>query len=381
MRSWFAILLLLIITISCTKSGQFVIKGTVTNSLSHTIYLDKLEVNGITPYDSAKITKNGTFKLNGMISQPTFFLLRLTDQNFITLLLDSNEQVTFSADFINFSSDYNIEGSLGSMKVKELNHHLLRTNTTIDSIQSLIKLHKQNNNYLGNHEEWLRQIDRVCKEQQVYSRNFILENPFSLTSILAIYQKFNNGEYIVQDLQTIKIAASALYSMYPTSEHAKALYNDTKSMIATTQNMKLQEFINSNGSNSPEIELPDPSGREIKLSSLRGKFVLIQFWSALDLNSRILNPVLKENYQKFNSRGFEIYQVSVDTSRQTWIQTIKADGLNWLNVGDMNGSQKAVASYNIQSVPFNYLLDREGKIIARDLKGPALYKKLNEILN
>jgi peroxiredoxin len=143
----------------------------------------------------------------------------------------------------------------------------------------------------------------------------------------------------------------------------------------------LQEFINSNGSNSPEIELPNPSGSEIKLSSLRGKYVLIQFWSVFDLNSRILNPVLKENYQKFNSKGFEIYQISIDTSRQAWIETIKADQLNWLNVGDMKGSLKAVASYNIQSVPFNYLLDREGKIIARDLKGPALYKKLNEILN
>jgi peroxiredoxin len=349
--------------------------------LSHIIYLDKLEVNGITPYDSAKISKNGNFKLKGMISQPTFFLLRLTDQNFITLLLDSNEQITFSADFINFSSDYNIEGSLGSMKVKELNHRLLRTNTSIDSIQSLIKLHNGNDNFLTKRENWLRQIDLIYKEQQQYSSKFILENPFSLTSILAIYQKFNNGEYIVQDLQTIKIAASALYSMYPNSEHAKALYNDTKSMIATTQNMKLQEFINSNGSNSPEIELPNPSGSEIKLSSLRGKYVLIQFWSVFDLNSRILNPVLKENYQKFNSKGFEIYQISIDTSRQAWIETIKADQLNWLNVGDMKGSLKAVASYNIQSVPFNYLLDREGKIIARDLKGPALYKKLNEILN
>jgi len=381
MKNSIVFFLLIIVAFSCSKPGEFEIRGTITNSMNNEVYLDKLEMNGTSPFDSSKIDKQGNFKIRGVIDQPTFFLLRLNDQKFITLLIDSNEQVSFSSDFINFSSDYILKGSPGSLKVQELNRQLWHTNKSVDSIQSLIRLHYGNTSYSYQQEKWIAEIDQIYKQQQRFSNKFISDNPFSLASVLAIYQKFNNGDYIVQDLQTIKVAASALYSMFPNSEHAKTLYDDTKTMMKNEQNLKLQEYIKSEGSNSPEINLPDPSGREIKLSSLKGKFVLLHFWSVFDPNSRIMNPVLKENYQKFHPKGFEIYQVSIDTSRQAWNQVINSDLLNWINVGDMNGSQIAVTNYNISSVPANYLLDREGNIIARDLFGPALHKKLSEILN
>jgi peroxiredoxin len=381
MNIGYTFIILIILATACTKPGEFEIGGTITNSNDSRIYLDKLEMNGTSPFDSSDIDKHGNFKIKGMIDQPTFFLLRLNDQKFITLLLDSNEQVTFSSDYINFSSDYNLKGSAGSLKVQELNQQLSLTNKSIDSIQSLIRLHYGNEHFAKKQEQWVEEIDRICKEQQKFSNRFILDNPFSLASVLAIYQKFNNGDYIVQELQTIKIAASALNSMYPNSNHVKTLYDDTKAMMKNEQNSKLQQLINAVGSNSPDISLPTPAGHEINLSSLKGRYVLLHFWSAFDINSRIMNPVLKENYQQFKSKGFEIYQVSIDTSRQAWNEIIGADGLNWINVGDMKGSHAAVASYNIRSVPSNYLLDKEGTIIARDLKGPALHKKLSELLN
>jgi peroxiredoxin len=366
---------------SCSNPAKIEVRGIISNSISPVVYLDKLEVNGTIPFDSSKIDRKGNFKLKGRINQPTFFLLKLNDQKFITLLLDSLEKVTFSADYINFSNDYTIKGSPGSQKVKILTQHLIRTNTRIDSIKSVINLCKGSPSYTEKKESWGAEIDRILLEQQEFSKKFILENPFSMASVLAIYQKFNDGNYIVQDIQTIKVAASALNSMYPNSEHAKTLYEDTKKLMAQVQNEEFQKFIKAKGLNTPEINLPDPEGNNIALSSLRGKYVLIQFWSSLDPNSRIMNPVLNENYQKFNSRGFEIYQVSVDTSKQAWIQAILTDHLKWTNVGDMQGSQDAITSYNIRNIPSNYLLDKEGIIIAKDLKGPALYKKLSEILN
>jgi peroxiredoxin len=366
---------------SCSNPAKVEIKGIITNSMSSTIYLDKLEVNSTVPFDSSKIDSHGKFILKGSINQPTFFILRLNDQKFITLLLDSLEKVTFSADFINFASDYIVTGSPGSQKVKELNHHLIRTNSRIDSIKSIIDLSIGSISYPEKKERLISEMNKVYQEQQEFSKKFILDNPFSLASVLAIYQKFNDGNYIVQDLQTIKVAASALYSMYPKSEHAKTLYEDTKKLIRQVESQKVQQFIKKEGLNSPEINLPDQGGRKIALSSLRGKYVLVQFWSALDPNSRIMNPVLKENYQKFNSRGFEIYQVSIDSSKQAWIQAINSDQMKWINVGDMQGSLDAINSYNIRYIPSNYLLDKEGVIIAKDLKGPALYKKLSEILN
>jgi peroxiredoxin len=362
---------------SCSKPAKIEIRGTITNSMSPMVYLEKLEVNGTSPFDSSKIDSKGNFKLTGTINEPTFFILKLNDYKFITLLLDSLEKVSFSADYINFSNDYIIKGSTGSQKVKVLTQHLIQTNTRIDSIKSMIKMNIGSPNYLEKKENWVYEINRIYRDQQ----KFIFENPFSMASVLAIYQKFNDGNYIVQDLQTIKIAASALNSMYPNSEHSKTLYEDTKKMMAQVRSDNVKELINSKGLNTPDINLPDPNGKNILLSSLQGKYVLIHFWSALDPNSRIMNPILKENYQKFNSKGFEIYQVSVDTSKQDWIHAINSDQLKWINVGDMQGCQNVIMNYNVRTIPSNYLLDKEGVIIAKDLLGPALYKKLSEILN
>jgi peroxiredoxin len=365
----------------CNKKTNFVVDGVVSNCPVSKIYLEKLEINGSTPYDSSGIDSKGHFTLKGNASQPTFFLLKLNNQKFITLLLDSAEDVRFSADFINFSKDYHIEGSAGSSKVQTLNRQLMQTNSKIDSLESLINITA---GMPGNGEKiegWKKEIEQVYTDQEEFSKKFITNNPFSLASVLAIYQKFNNGSYIVQDLHTIKIAASALHSMFPNSEHATTLYEDTKKIMQTIRNEEVRKYIEDTGLNSPDIVLPDPSGKDVALSSLKGKVVLLHFWSAFDRNSRIINPVLRENYQRFNPKGFEIYQVSIDTSRTAWQQAIAADGLNWINVGDMEGSIHALSTYNIKMVPSNYLIDREGFIIAKDLKGPALYEKLNEILN
>jgi peroxiredoxin len=363
------------------SDNNFIIEGKVTNSRAEKIYLEKLELNGSTPYDSAKINNDGHFTLKGKVSHPTFFILKLNKQKFITLLVDSAEQVSFSADFLNFSRDYKVEGSLGSEKVKILNDKLTVTNLKIDSITSLISLCSDNNDYDEQYKKWISELEDIYIAQQDFSKQFIQENPFSLASVLAIYQKFNSGEYVLQDIQTLKMAASALHSMYPQSIHASQLYRDTEKLVNEIRTMEINEYIATHGSNSPEITLPDHKGEEIKLSSLRGKYVLVHFWSANDKTSRITNEVLAENYALFNKKDFEIYQVSIDTNRDQWLTAIEDDKLHWINVADLRGSSSAVNAYNIQSIPSNYLLNKEGEIVAKDLRGPAIYKKLNEILN
>lgn len=367
--------------VACSKSENFSIKGTITNSQSQMIYLDQLGINGSTPFDSSKIDNKGNFKLGGKISYPTFFLLRMNNQKFITLLIDSLEQVNFSADYINFAKEYKVEGSIGSEKVQELNNHLVATNIKLDSVQSLLSINTENRDLAQLKNNWIAEVQAIYREQEDYSKNFIADNPFSMASVLAIYQKFNNGNYIVQDIQTLKVAASALHSMYPNSVHAKTLYADTEKLVKDIRQQELTDFIEQYGKNSPDISLPDSKGKNVSLSSIKGKVVLVQFWSALDKNSRVLNTVLRENYQKFNTKGFEIYQVSIDTNKQAWLQAIDDDQLNWVNVGDMEGSIEAIHSFNIRTIPSNYLLNRDGTIIARNIKGPEIHKKLSEILN
>lgn len=381
LKNIFLILFSFAILISCSNSDNFHISGTITNSENNMVYLDKLGINETTPFDSSAIDSKGNFELSGSVSYPTFFLLRLNNQKFITLLVDSLEEITFSADYLNFTRDYKVTGSTGSMQVQDLNNHLRSTNNKVDSLQSLITMSMDAKNYAELKKQWSQEIQTVYTNQQNYSMKFINDNPFSMASVLAIYQKFNNGNYIVQDIQTLKVAASALKSMFPKSLHAQSLYRDTEKLVNDIRRQQLSDFIDQYGATSPDIELPDTKGKDVLLSSLKGKVILVQFWSCADKNCRVLNEVLRENYRTYKNKGFEIYQVSIDTDKDAWLKAIKEDQLSWINVGDMKGSIDALHNFNIHSVPSNYLIDRSGAIVARDLKGPEIHRKLSEILN
>ncbi len=367
--------------VACENSSEFKISGRISNASGEYIYVDELKVTSTETIDSIRINKKGEFEITGNVAYPTFYLLKLDEKNFITLLVDSAEQVQVNGDAANFSRNYELSGSLGSALVQVLNRKLSRSKHVMDSIRSMHVLFRKDANYPALKEKWENEYNEARQGQIDYSTNFVRENPFSMASVLALYQKFDNDNYVVQDLNSLKIAASALNQFYPESEHVKALYANTVKLMTDERNIKMDQFIKEHGKNSPDITLPDPDGKEIALSSFLGKYVLLQFWAAEDRGSRIINPVLVEAYKNYKRKGFEIYQVSIDKNRFEWVDVIDKDGLNWTNVGDMEGSTHAVNTYNVKEIPFNYLLDPEGIIIAKNFKGPALDKTLAELLN
>jgi peroxiredoxin len=374
-------LLTLIFMLGCQHPQKFEIRGKITNAQGKKIYLEELMVASLRPVDSAKINSSGEFILRQHVGMPTFYLLKLSENNFITLLLDSTEKVSINADAINFSRAYTIQGSPGSLLVQELNNKLNTTKQKLDSISSLSELFKESPDIETKKKEWNAAYDKIVQEQIRFSTDFVSKHPFSMASVLALYQKFNDENYVVRDIQALRIAASALNSFYPKSEHVKALYANTLQLIARERAGDLKKFIEEKGQNSPDILLPDQNGRKIALSSFRGKYVLVHFWSAVDQNSRIVNPVLAEIYQKYRKKGFEIYQVSVDKDRNQWLNAVREDRLVWTNVGDMEGSIQSVMFYNVQAVPYNYLLDKEGVVIAKNLMGPAIDQTLSVIFH
>ena len=382
-RVLFFLVAILLVLGGCKKEEGFIIRGKITHAEDQTIVLEELHTTSLKKIAETKINKKGEFELSAMTGIPTFYLLKLSDQNFITLLVDSAETVTIEADAANFYREYNVDGSPGSAQVKMLDTKLKDTRHKLDSLQSLDNLYAGNPEYDNVRPLWEEEYDKIVEEQVEFSTNFVRENPFSMASVLALYQKFSNEDesYIVSDLQAMKTAASALNSIYPKSEQVQALYNNTLQFVRQQQSAEMRKFIQEQGDNSPEIVLPDPDGNDVALSSLRGKVVLLQFWAAVDRGSRIQNPVLVEAYNKYKRKGFEIYQVSVDVNRAEWVDAIDQDKLSWINVGDMEGSKLAAAVYNVQSVPYNYLLDEEGKIVAKNLNGPALNKALSQLLD
>ena len=365
---------------SCSKKNEFVIEGKITNASGKYIYLDELKLNTNLTIDSTKIDKNGEFQFKGNVGFPTFFLLKLSDNNFVTLLVDSVEKVQVHADAANFSREYVVAGSEGSTLVQELNNRLSVTKHKLDSIRGLTGLYRSHQNYPELRQNWEQEIGQIKQSQVDYSSKFVQKHPFSMASVLALYQKLDDNNYVIQDLHSLKVAATALNVVFPKSEHVRALYNNTLKLMQDQKNINIHKFIQEEGTNSPEITLPTPEGKNVLLSSLRGKYVLLQFWAAVDKSSRIQNPVLVELYQKYKNKNFEIYQVSADENRFEWVDAIDKDKLTWINVGDMKGSVSALNNYNVQKIPFNYLLDPEGRVIARDVQGPALNKLLGGLL-
>lgn len=377
---YFLFIILLSILFGCTKETEFSIQGKITNASGKYIYLDELKLSTSQVVDSVKINKEGEFEFEGHVDFPTFYLLKLSENNFITLLVDTVDNVQVYADAANFSRDYVVVGSEGSELVRDLNKKLTNTKHKLDSLQNLTVIYKSQANYQVLKQKWDEEYSSIVKEQVDYSTQFVREHPFSMASVLALYQKFDENTYVVQDLQSLKTAASALNAVFPYSEHVKALYGNTTKLMREEQSAALRKMIQEQGKNSPDIVLPTPDGKEISLASLQGKFVLLHFWAAVDKTSRIQNEVLVELYKKFGRKNFEIYQVSLDTDRYEWVDAIDKDKLTWINVGDMKGSNQAVINYNVQKVPTNYLLDPEGRIISKDISAPALNKYLGEVL-
>ena len=365
---------------SCQKSNQFSISGKITHAEGDTIYLEELLVSTTKPVGKEKIDEKGEFKFKGETSIPTYYLLKLNGNKFITLLVDSVDQVFVEADAANFGREYVVQGSIGSMQVKELTESLNRTEHKLDSLRQLKNLNVGNPDYEALNAVWSQEYVKLIEDQSKFSTNFVLNNPFSMASVFALYQRYRDQSFVIKDFQTMRTAASALNAIYPNSVLVKAFYENTLQILRDEKAAQMKKFIEQEGVNSPEIVLPDLYGKEIALSSLRGKVVLLHFWAAEDRGSRLLNPLLVDVYQKYKQKGLEIYQVNVGKNRNEWLDAIDNDKLKWINVGDLEGSAKAVLNYNIQTIPFNYILDRDGKIVAKNLTGPDLDKALSIIL-
>ena len=371
-----AILSVALLIVACGKKNNFTINGKIDGGAGKTVYLNYLLTNSQVFADSAKMDKTGSFKLKGKVSAPTFFLLKVSDTNFATILPDSSENLTITGSYKNFSRDYDVKGSDNSSKVRELTFKFAEVRPKLDSLRQLYQKHQGDAGYTTYLERWNKEYVKGFNDYTAYLNDFVKRNPFSMACVYALYQKWDENNYVATDFQAMRSAASALYAIHPKNEQVKALYNNTLNILRQQNNSKLSDLISQTAINSPNIQLPDVTGIQRELWSLHGKYVLLHFWSAKDRTSRIQNQVLTELYAKYRSKGFEIYMVSVDDDRSAWTTAIAEDQLTWINVGDMKGSVSALISYNIKSVPSNYLLDKQGKIIGKNLQGPELNNAL-----
>ena len=157
---------------------------------------------------------------------------------------------------------------------------------------------------------------------------------------------------------------------YPESSYLPLLASEIARMDARQNLMS-----NIAETNFPDVELPDMFGRKVRLSSLQGKVVLVDFWSAELGNSNAINAELKEVYAEYADRGFEIYQIGVDVSKDIWINAVQEQQLPWVSVSDLRGrASSSLGLYNVQKLPANFLIDKEGNIVGKDIYGKSSNK-------
>jgi peroxiredoxin len=349
---------------SDSEAGKVVITGNLQNAPEGVVVLSQYTDSRPKVLDTLEIKSNGDFTFEfDSIGTPTFYELNLYGQRIVKLALyKENVDVKF-----NFSdpNSLQIEGSQDSKE-------MLKLEKLMDAYQG--QVNQLNEKYYEamskNDAEVIRQIqvDAMNLEaQQVVKVKEMIESMGDSFASLAAVGLLNPQN----DFPFLDALVTKLNENYPETIAILQLKQQLDEMRALAV-----------GQMAPDIVLPDPSGKTTKLSDLRGKYVLIDFWAAWCKPCRQENPNVVRLFNQYNSKGFEVFGVSLDRSREDWVKAIADDQLNWTQVSDLQYFNSAAAVlYQIQAIPATYLVDPDGKIIAKDLRGPSLEAKLAELFD
>ncbi|RZK41732.1 MAG: AhpC/TSA family protein [Pedobacter sp.] len=196
-------------------------------------------------------------------------------------------------------------------------------------------------------------------------KEYILAHPNSVAVAAIVEERFINYPYPQQ--------ASELYELFKPEVKNSSYGKAIKASLDLTNRT-------APGKVAPDFVMNDVSGKPLKLSQLRGKYVLLDFWASWCVPCRKENPNVVAEYKKYKAKGFEILGVSLDSDKDSWIKAIKDDGLTWKHVSELKGwTNSAASAYGVKSVPASFLLDKDGKVIAKDLRGEELAKVLSEV--
>lgn len=374
------LLLLLAVAIAGCKSNSTRVSGILANPLNgEFLYLEEMIEDKLIPVDSIKIGEDGKFSFERDIAIPTFFRLKTNNGNFFTLL-EPGENLKIEANYDSLNNPTSISGSAGTEKMVEYNKAL---KNTVSKLMSLNEIY-QNNTDNPDLSKVIESLDSIAQqylnEIHLYTKRYIDENLKSMISLAALYQRVAPQVYVLdptKDLRYFVKVDSSLFSLYPESGPVKSLHEQVQALVGSSKPNSLIDI----GDIAPEISLPAPDGSIVNLSSTRGKIVLLDFWAAWCGPCRMENPNLVKAYNKYAVKGFTIFQVSLDKTKEDWLRGIQDDKLGqWTHVSDLKYWNSAVVPmYKIESIPHSLLLDKDGKIIAMDLRGELLEQKLEEI--
>ncbi len=366
MRKLLFLSVLATVMLSCQTEG-YKINGNIEGATDQQVLLQFVKNNELVAIDSTMM-KDGEFQFKGTVEVPDMAALEFTNkgERIIMFLENSEINVTGTADNVMASE---ITGSASQDLLNNFSKEQQEKAQGITEVNYRYQQAAQDGILTpALQEELFAEYQAENEKYQAFIKQFVTDNNSSVVAAYITLRELANS------LSTE--ALDSIVSAFPQEIQASPFVTALNEQLEVQKRTAIgQPFI--------DFSQPDPNGNEVALSSVVGeKYVLVDFWAAWCTPCRKENPNLVKLYNQYSSKGFEIFGVSFDRERDAWLAAIENDGLTWPQVSDLGGWENSVAKvYGIMSIPSNVLLDKEGKIIAKNLRGEDLEKKLAELLD
>jgi len=363
MRNVLAILVFVMAVYSCQSAkDEYSIKGSVAGVETGKVYLQKLVDGQPQSVDTAELV-GGKFTFKGKMEMPDIRFLRLNDQDYFAQFFLDNANITVTANKDSLRNT-KITGSPTQDVFKIYITEMEKLNKEVMALQEKYQSAMSMNN-TDAAEKAKIDYQAMIDNNKVYTKNFVKEHSNSVVSpYITLFQLASQIDGAELDSIASKFAPELSKSEYVVKIN-EIVQEQKKTAIGVV---------------APDFTMNDPEGKPIQLSSLKGKVVLVDFWASWCGPCRQENPNVVKLYQQYHSKGFEILGVSLDKTKEDWLKAIKDDNLTWIHVSDLQFWQNAAARlYGVNAIPQSFLLDKDGKIIGKGLRGEQLAKKMMEL--
>lgn len=372
---------------SCTGNSRFVhIEGQIKGARNTQIYLREAAHDRINTIDSTRTDSRGNFEFKFSNSNgPRFVMLAVKQEpEPLLLLVDDSEKIEVSGVIGNPISSYTLNGSEGTSLVQGLNARLKGAVQTIDSLSK----HFRNSREHIKFDSISTAIDslylKTISDHKQYTVNFIHKNRYSLASILALYQQYDKNSPVLakrEDFELFKLVDSTLYPLYPHNSLVENLHKNVGMIGKQFSLFDRRRDMLTEGQTLPDIDLPMLDGDTLKLSQIKGKLILIDFWALWCNDCQANNRKLMDIYSRFSGKGFQVVQVSLDLKTADLPAKIKNLGIEWPIVADFQQWDSPILeAMSINSIPSNYLIDSKRVIKAQNINPKELEEVLGKLL-
>ncbi len=365
MKNLFLVVIIATFFAACQQSS-FNINGTIEGVTEGKAILKKIVDGNPEALDTSEIV-SGKFTFTGSVEEPELYLIFVEKVNSPIVFFGENSNITIEA-----SPEKMQEAIITGSPITDIYNNFIKEIPGKDRLNE-INTEFQRARANGSKEEMnaLRsEVNELMEEQKAYYLDFIKNNTTNVVGAqmaLQASREFNADEF------------RELVNQFEANLGESKYVANLKKVLEPIEKAEEAEKATAVGAVAPDFTLESVNGKNITLSSLRGKYLLVDFWASWCKPCRAENPNVVKAYQEFSSKGFTVLSVSLDKDSAKWKKAIVDDNLTWTQVIDGKGD--IASTYGVTGIPFTLLLDKEGKIIAKNLRGVALEEKLRELLN